>query len=59
MQEELEIDCPFCGESITIFVDVSVPKQNYIEDCTVCCRPIQIEVLCEDDAVVSVDAGRS
>ncbi|MBY0471566.1 CPXCG motif-containing cysteine-rich protein [bacterium] len=44
MQEESSIECPFCGEEITILVDVSVRRQNYIEDCSVCCRPIQLEV---------------
>ena len=59
MQEEAEIECPFCGETITVFVDPSVPRQSYIEDCSVCCRPIQFEVNCEDNAVVSIEIGRS
>jgi hypothetical protein len=59
MQEEAEIECPFCGETITVFVDPSVVRQSYIEDCSVCCRPIQFEVGCEDNAVVSIEIGRS
>lgn len=45
MQRELEdrsIDCPYCGESIDIFLDHSVSQQGYVEDCQVCCRPINI-----------------
>lgn len=38
------IDCPYCGESIEILIDPSVPSQRYIEDCQVCCRPITLRV---------------
>lgn len=38
------MQCPYCGESIDILIDISVPHQNYIEDCQVCCRPIIIDV---------------
>jgi hypothetical protein len=38
------IDCPYCGESIEILIDPSVPNQCYIEDCQVCCRPITLRV---------------
>lgn len=37
------IDCPYCGECIVVLIDESVPDQNYVEDCQVCCRPIVIE----------------
>lgn len=36
------IDCPYCGESIVVLVDESVPEQSYVEDCQVCCRPIVV-----------------
>ena len=59
MQEELEIFCPFCAESISISVDTTIPEQNYIEDCSVCCQPIQVNIVCEGGVVVSSEAGRS
>ena len=40
--EDKSIDCPYCGESIDIFLDPSFSQQDYIEDCQVCCRPINI-----------------
>ena len=58
MEEEKEIDCPYCGESIVILVDASVERQSYIEDCSVCCKPIQLHVVCADGAVKSVNAER-
>ena len=36
--------CPYCGESIELLVDGSEPQQSYIEDCQVCCRPINCEI---------------
>ena len=39
---ELDISCPYCGETISIVVDGSIEEQQYIEDCQVCCRPIVI-----------------
>ncbi len=31
-----------------MILDVSVDEQTYIEDCEVCCRPIQIGYTAED-----------
>jgi len=53
---EKRITCPYCGESILIFVDDSVPSQSYIEDCQVCCRPIELDVVMDFDGGVSIVA---
>ncbi len=34
--------CPYCGETISSLLDLSETAQRYIEDCEVCCRPIEI-----------------
>ena len=39
---EQAISCPFCGEGISVVLDLSAGGQSYVEDCQVCCRPIQI-----------------
>lgn len=44
MIEETRIECPYCGESFETTVDVSAGSQSYIEDCQVCCRPIEISI---------------
>lgn len=41
--------CPYCGELIELLVDCSLAEQSYIEDCSVCCRPIVIYATCEED----------
>ena len=47
--QQASIDCPYCGESIVILLDVSVDEQQYIEDCQVCCRPIVCHVRVASD----------
>lgn len=41
--------CPYCGEFIEMVVDASEAPQSYIEDCFVCCRPINVTVTVEND----------
>ena len=55
MSPEKRIGCPYCGETITIVVDESVPEQTYIEDCEVCCRPIVMHATVDSDGDVMVD----
>ena len=50
------ISCPYCGEHIDILIDGSLPEQEYVEDCQVCCRPILLSVMIDaggDAAVVA------
>jgi len=54
---EQPISCPYCGETITILVDDSLPEQQYVEDCQVCCRPIVIDVAVDLDGDVAVVAS--
>lgn len=42
MLEASRIDCPYCGEGFDINVDCSAGDQQYVEDCPVCCQPIEI-----------------
>ena len=44
------VRCPYCGERIEIVIDRSVRRQEYIEDCQVCCRPIILLVTLDGDA---------
>jgi hypothetical protein len=41
---EKSIGCPYCGETIKILIDSSDMEQQYIEDCQVCCKPINLLV---------------
>ena len=37
--------CPYCWETISMLLDTSVVEQVYIEDCEVCCHPIQSQII--------------
>ncbi|PIQ83447.1 MAG: hypothetical protein COV75_07370 [Candidatus Omnitrophica bacterium CG11_big_fil_rev_8_21_14_0_20_63_9] len=49
------VDCPYCGESLEITVDTSVRQQDYIEDCQVCCKPIQFRIHVDADGQARID----
>lgn len=55
--EEHFFQCPFCWESISVLLDSSVPFQKYIEDCEICCNPMEIEVTFENSELVSFTAS--
>jgi transcription elongation factor Elf1 len=48
-------DCPACGEEIVVPVDASAgEEQEYVEDCPVCCAPVQLRVRVEEDGEVTI-----
>ena len=55
MNDEATYVCGACGEEIVIPVDVSQgARQDYVEDCPVCCRPNVIRVEIDEDDGVSI-----
>lgn len=52
---EKSVDCPYCGESIDVLVDVSELGQSYVEDCQVCCRPIVFHISENPDGSAHVE----
>ncbi|UQB42298.1 CPXCG motif-containing cysteine-rich protein [Thiomicrospira microaerophila] len=50
------IQCPYCWQQVEIVIDPSEPEQDYIEDCYVCCRPIQLKIKVGDDGELEVQA---
>ena len=52
---ETEVECPHCGEAWALSVDTSQGDYVTIEDCTVCCRPIQFSFECEPGEVVGLN----
>ena len=52
---EADITCPHCGEIFLLSVDTSQAEQALVEDCTVCCRPIQLTIRCQPGEVVALE----
>jgi len=40
--DSCRIQCPYCGESVDLTVDIDHEAMQYVEDCHVCCRPISV-----------------
>ncbi len=51
---ETEITCPHCGEVFPLQIDTSQSEQSLIEDCNVCCQPINLTVRCQPGVVVDL-----
>lgn len=47
--------CPYCWEEISMLFDTSIRNQLYIEDCEVCCNPIEVNAVFENDELISLD----
>jgi transcription elongation factor Elf1 len=42
MEVEHFFTCPYCWQNVSMVLDLSIDEQSYVEDCEVCCNPIQI-----------------
>jgi hypothetical protein len=53
------VQCPYCGESFETAVDPSAGSFRYVEDCQVCCQPIELAgEVDEAGTLISVTAAR-
>lgn len=57
-EEEVFFQCPYCWQSISMVVESNYSNQQYIEDCEVCCNPIEISYIIEDSHLISIEAKR-
>ncbi|MDF0751976.1 CPXCG motif-containing cysteine-rich protein [Marinobacter sp. 71-i] len=49
------VQCPYCWETLELSVDPSVADQEYVEDCQVCCQPIVVHVVLDENLTPTVD----
>jgi len=47
METEHFFTCPYCWQIVSMILDLSIEQQSYVEDCEVCCNPIQIRYTAE------------
>ena len=59
MMAEGSVQCPYCGEIYATAVDTAQGSHSTIEDCPVCCRPIQMYIECDSGEVRSIQIERS
>ena len=48
--------CPYCWEEISMLIDTSISRQKYVEDCEICCNPIEILVELEHGVLMRFEA---
>ena len=52
IEEDYSFSCPHCGADLNVRLEVSGGRaQQFVQDCEVCCRPIQIEVRFEGEEI--------
>lgn len=53
--EEHFFQCPYCWKNISMLLDSSVSEQTFIEDCEICCNPIEVKVLFQNDRLIQFE----
>ena len=53
---EYFFQCPYCWEDISMLIDTSQTHQKYIEDCEICCNPIELTVSAENHEIIGFQA---
>ena len=48
MPDEFSVTCPYCGESVELYVEPDV-RGSFVQDCEVCCNPWRLRVFREGD----------
>jgi len=66
--ETVQIQCPWCWEIIDLVVDLSANRslnddfsdveQEYVEDCSVCCRPITVKTAISHNGDLQIEVDR-
>jgi len=56
MGDEFAVQCPYCGEHMTIYIEPDV-QGTLVQDCEVCCNPWRVDV-CWEDGERRVDVSR-
>jgi Cysteine-rich CPXCG len=51
-EEFVAVCCPYCGERLETRVDLTTDEPGYVEDCQVCCRPIEFHIERADDGAL-------
>ncbi len=55
--EEIEVVCPHCGGRFTIEIETTSRQLDMIEDCAVCCHPLNFHISCVPGEVRDVIVG--
>ena len=57
-EQEFFFNCPYCFSRISMLLEAYYDKQEYIEDCEVCCRPISLSYSVAEGEIMTLNAER-
>ena len=47
MEDQFQVECPYCGEAVEIYVEPDVSGM-FVQDCEVCCNPWRVQIHDDD-----------
>jgi hypothetical protein len=50
--EVVAVTCPYCWEQYETQVDLTGGTSTYVEDCQVCCQPIELSLVVSDSGAL-------
>jgi len=50
--------CPYCWETISMILDPDMSEEVFVEDCQVCCNPIEISFIMKSGNLQSFQATK-
>ena len=53
MEDTVRVRCPYCREWVDLYVDPDTTGM-LVEDCAVCCRPMEVFVRCKPGEVLGI-----
>ncbi len=59
IDQSITVRCPYCREKFETAIDISAGTQSYVEDCQICCSPIEITLKIELGELIEYDVQRS
>lgn len=48
MDDQFTVTCPYCGESIDVYVEPDM-RGSFVQDCEVCCNPWRLRLVGRGD----------
>ena len=48
MDDQFFVTCPYCGESIEVYVEPDM-RGSFVQDCEVCCNPWRLRLVGRGD----------
>ncbi len=58
LSDFVTVGCPYCGESFGTPIDLTGGSFHYIEDCQICCQPIELSIEVGEEGALERFAAR-